>query len=449
MSRAAAHAVRLEDAPVDEHVHAGAVARQHAHLAPLAGALQRVADQHRDVARLGLAHVREDAVLFLLLLVLRHVRVEQPHADVEQLVLGDLGGGPLRRDALHRPLLVARRSPPSSSAASSTPAARGSGCSSIECRITACSSCTGGILPRAARAARGPFPSSRPRATGARRCRRRGRPGCRPAPCSARSRPGRRRQRRHRRPACRRCLADSPRPPGVTAAVARPFAACAVLVPAPSPPVPSPVPASPPRRPRAAAPRRARAAAARARSCETVPAPCACARRTPRRSRRSGDRSRRGARRRSSGRARAARSPALRMPLALPAARTPAASRPAGAAGMPGCARLPDRANPPTAAPARTLRAGRVPPVEPAGPADPGPAAAWPRRPPACAPTAPPRARRLSGRARWPARSGPAAGAWPALRPGWPDCPAGPIPQTRDTLRPPVGSPADPPDAGG
>ena len=49
--------------PSIEHVEAGGVGRQHAHLAPLPSGFQRIAQHDGHVARLGLAHVRVDALL--------------------------------------------------------------------------------------------------------------------------------------------------------------------------------------------------------------------------------------------------------------------------------------------------------------------------------------------------------------------------------------------------
>ena len=73
-----------------------------AHRAPLRRGLERLAQQRRDVARLGLAQVGIDALLgerFVVVLdVLRDARVEDANADVEQLVLGDVHRGLLGGD---------------------------------------------------------------------------------------------------------------------------------------------------------------------------------------------------------------------------------------------------------------------------------------------------------------------------------------------------------------
>ena len=69
-------------------------------------AFERVAEDDRHVARFSGPDLGEDAFLFLFLLVGRHVGVEQAHADVEQLVLRHLARRLLRRHALDRALLL-------------------------------------------------------------------------------------------------------------------------------------------------------------------------------------------------------------------------------------------------------------------------------------------------------------------------------------------------------
>ena len=124
--------------------------------------------------------------------------------------------------------------------------------------VTACSACTCGILPRAARAARGPFPSSRPRATAAPRCRRRCRRECRSEPRRRRRRPWpRHRQRRRRHPVdrSRRLSPDSPARTGVALRRSPPSSPpCTFALAAPAPSSPSPAPRRAPSPPAPPAP---------------------------------------------------------------------------------------------------------------------------------------------------------------------------------------------------
>jgi hypothetical protein len=62
--------------------------------APLGGGFGRLTQQCRDVARLGLAQVRIDALLgqrlFIVLDVLGNTGIEHANADIEQLGLGNV-----------------------------------------------------------------------------------------------------------------------------------------------------------------------------------------------------------------------------------------------------------------------------------------------------------------------------------------------------------------------
>ncbi len=88
---------RLENASRNAHIDELDIRRHHAHRAPLARGLERRTQQRGDVAPFRLANVGVDALLRELVGVLEllfgDVDVELVHADIEQLIVGDLFRG--------------------------------------------------------------------------------------------------------------------------------------------------------------------------------------------------------------------------------------------------------------------------------------------------------------------------------------------------------------------